>query len=67
MPVITMTLGLNQATKEQKAEFIETITLKASEIISLPQHAFTILIHETSAVNIGVGGKTLQEMQADLK
>lgn len=67
MPVITMTLGERQATTEQKAEFIQEITRKASEIISLPPHTFTILINEMSADNIGIAGKTLQEVQADLK
>lgn len=66
MPVITMTLAVNQATEEQKSVFIDEITSKASEIISLPPETFTILIHETSEENVGIGGKTLKEVKTNL-
>lgn len=59
MPVITMTLGQNQADINQKKEFIETVTKSAVDILKLPEQAFTILIQELEPTNIGVGGITL--------
>lgn len=62
-----MTLGTEQATTAQKEEFIKIITEQAAKIIKLPAHTFTILIHENDPENIGIGGKTLREVQAALK
>ena len=64
MPVISMTLGEGQVTSQQKKELIESFTASATKITGIPVRAFTILIHELGADNIGVGGKTLTELQA---
>lgn len=61
MPVITITMGKGQASKEQKKQLIENFTNQAIEITKLPAQAFTILIHELNAEAIGVGGITLED------
>ncbi len=63
MPVISLTMGKGQTTLEQKQELIKSFTTNAAKITGIPAHAFTILIHELEADNIGVGGKTLTELQ----
>lgn len=63
MPVITVTLGQNQATTEQKKALVNTFTEHAVKITSIPEEKFTILINELPTENIGVGGKTLTELQ----
>jgi 4-oxalocrotonate tautomerase len=60
MPVITIE-GSNLS-KDQKAELIQEITKKASEIMKIPEQAYTILIKENDKDNIGVGGKMLSEI-----
>jgi 4-oxalocrotonate tautomerase len=62
MPVITVTLGREQITNEQKKLIIQKFTEEAVEITRLPEQAFTILIHELSPDAIGVAGKTLAEL-----
>jgi 4-oxalocrotonate tautomerase len=62
MPVITMSLGQGQTTKEQKKQLIENFTETAMEILKLPAQSFTILIHELSTDNIGVGGNSLENL-----
>ncbi|WP_136805772.1 4-oxalocrotonate tautomerase DmpI [Desulfosediminicola flagellatus] len=64
MPVITITMGKGQASKEQKKQIIEQFTTQAVEITRLPAQAFTILINELNADAIGVGGITLEEKYA---
>lgn len=64
MPVITITMGAGQTTREQKKKLVETFTSQAVEITRLPAQAFTILIHELNPDAIGVGGKTLEEVLA---
>ncbi len=64
MPVITITMGKGQASKEQKKQIIEQFTIQAVEITRLPAQAFTILINELNADAIGVGGITLEEKYA---
>jgi len=61
MPIIT--LEGPKLTKEQKAELIAEFTKKASEITNIPENAFSILIKENLADNVGVGGKQLSEMK----
>jgi 4-oxalocrotonate tautomerase len=62
MPVITMSLGQGQITKQQKKQLIENFTETAMEILKLPAQSFTILIHELSTDNIGVGGNALGDL-----
>ncbi len=64
MPIITMTLGREQITSEQKKAMIQRFTEEAVRITGLPEQAFTILIHELSPDAIGVAGKTLAELHA---
>jgi len=60
MPIITMEGP--KLTKEQKAELIAKFTKTASEVTNIPEQAFSILIKENAADNIGVGGKQLSEL-----
>jgi 4-oxalocrotonate tautomerase family enzyme len=61
MPIITMTMGQGQSTGAQKKQLIESFTENAMDILKLPAHTFTILIHELSADSIGVGGNPLKD------
>lgn len=62
MPVITMSLGQGQTTKQQKKQLIENVTETAMGILKLPAQSFTILIHELSADSVGVGGNSLEDL-----
>jgi 4-oxalocrotonate tautomerase len=62
MPVISMTLGLEQITSEQKKELIQVFTEEAVRITRLPAQAFTIFIHELCPDAIGLAGKPLAEL-----
>jgi 4-oxalocrotonate tautomerase len=62
MPVITVTMGKEQCSSEQKKELIQKFTQEAVRITSLPEQAFTILIHELAPEAIGVAGNTLAEL-----
>jgi 4-oxalocrotonate tautomerase len=61
MPIITMEGP--ELTKEQKAKLIAEFTNKASEITEIPERAFSVLIKENPADNVGVAGKQLSEMK----
>lgn len=61
MPVITITIGKGQTSRDQKKQLIESLTTQAVEITRLPPQAFTILINELGSDAIGVGGITLEE------
>ena len=63
MPIISVTLGIDQVTKEQKKNLIGRFTETAVEITGLPEPAFTILINELPDTNIGLGGRTLDEVK----
>lgn len=62
MPVITVTMGQGQTSKQQKKQLIESITTHAMDIMNLPAQSFTILINELNADSIGVGGITLKNL-----
>jgi 4-oxalocrotonate tautomerase len=64
MPVISVTMGEGQATRQQKKDLIENFTTNAAKITGIPANAFTILIHELDAASIGIGGETLAEKRA---
>lgn len=57
MPVIT--LEASTLTKDQKCSLIREFTTTASEIMKIPQQAFTVIIRENNLENIGSGGKPL--------
>lgn len=65
MPVINY-----QGTKlsaEQKKELIERFTSIAVEITKTPANFFTVSIQEFDEENLGVGGKTVAQIKAELK
>lgn len=59
MPVITIDIG--SIPVDQKSELIRTMTENASRITHIPSDFFTVVIHEQSDDNIGIGGKTIRE------
>ncbi|WP_026485701.1 4-oxalocrotonate tautomerase DmpI [Caldanaerobius polysaccharolyticus] len=61
MPVITIE-GPSNLSKEKKAKLISDLTSTASEILNIPKQAFTVIIKENEAENIGVGGVQLSEL-----
>ena len=62
MPVITVTMG--PASKAKKKELIEKLTASACEVTNIPATSFTVLITELEYENIGVGGRTIEEIRA---
>lgn len=61
MPVITID-GPANLSKETKAKLIVNLTNTASEVLNIPKQAFTIIIRENNADNIGTGGVQLSEL-----
>lgn len=53
-----------KVTKEQKAKLVKEFAEKASEILSIPEHAFVTLIKENDYDNVGSGTILLSERQA---
>jgi 4-oxalocrotonate tautomerase len=66
MPVISVELGDGQISESQKKQVIERFTANAVEITGISAEKFTILINELPPENIGVGGKTLKDIKANL-
>ena len=60
MPVITYEAA--NVSKENKEKLIRTLTKTASEITSIPETSFTILIKEYPMENWGIGGTPLDEI-----
>ncbi len=63
MPVISITIG--KSTKAQKKELIEKLTATAIEITNIPANAFTVTINELEYENLGLGGRTVEEIMAE--
>ncbi len=61
MPLVQ--LGMGVITKEQKKELIERVTEVVSDVSQLPKQSITVIISESHADNIGVGGIQLSEMK----
>lgn len=59
MPVITIEAG--KLNKDQKRQLVEEFTSKGSEIMNVPEQAFTVLLKENEADNIGFAGKLISE------
>lgn len=59
MPLIQIDAG--PMTKEQKAELGAKLTKVASEVLQIPEHAFTVIMRENNADNICVGGTLLSD------
>ncbi|MBN1498642.1 MAG: tautomerase family protein [Spirochaetes bacterium] len=60
MPIITVDAA--KITKENKAKLITSLTKTASEITSIPESSFTVLIKEFPVENWGIGGEPLEEI-----
>lgn len=60
MPVITIECGTMGS--DAKARLIQELTAAASKVTNISAQAFTIVIHENSPENIGVGGKVLKDI-----
>ena len=61
MPYITIESGT--MTADQKKELIERMTAVASEITRIPDEFFMVTIKELPDENIGIGGKTIDEIK----
>lgn len=60
MPVITV--AMNSAKPETKAELIRRLTADAAEILGKPEESMIVFLQEHPASSIGIGGRTLEEM-----
>jgi len=60
MPNITYEAGL--ISKENKIKLIKSLTKTASEITSIPESSFTVLLKENPTENWGIGGTPLDEI-----
>jgi 4-oxalocrotonate tautomerase len=54
-------------TAEQKSELIEKMTVVASDVTKIPSEFFTVVIKELSDQNIGIGGKTIDQIKSQYK
>jgi len=61
MPIISVTMG--KSNREQNIKLIENLTSAAVEATGISEQAFTVLINELDDFNIGIGGKTLDEVR----
>ena len=62
MPYITVESGALSDT--QKEELIKQLTKISSEIMKIPQEFFVTTIKELPDKNFGIGGKTIDKVQA---
>ena len=60
MPIVTITM--RKTTPETKKELIEKLTTTAVRITKIPDHHFVFSINELDDVNLGIGGKTIEEI-----
>lgn len=60
MPIITITM--RKTTPETKKELIEKLTATAVEITKIPDHHFVFSINELDDTNLGIGGKTIEQI-----
>ena len=65
MPYISVESGA--LTSEQKKELIERLTATASEITNIPAQFFTVTIKELPDDNLGIGGKSIDEIKRNHK
>lgn len=57
MPVITIEAG--PMDKDQKLRLVQGMVSVASEVLNIPEQAFTTIIRENDPENIGVGRQLL--------
>ena len=62
MPIVTITM--RQTPAETKRELIEKLTAAAVEITKIPEQHFVFAIKELDDVNLGIGGRTIEEIMA---
>lgn len=63
MPIVTITM--RKTAPETKKELIEKLTATAVTITKIPEHHFVFSIHELDDVNLGIGGKTIEDILLD--
>lgn len=64
MPIISVTMA--EVDAKIKKELIVEVTRVSSEVTNIPKEAFHVLINELKDDNIGMGGKTLREVRAEM-
>jgi 4-oxalocrotonate tautomerase len=64
MPFIAFESG--QLSAEVKEQLIEKLTDVSAEITGIPRHLFLVSIRELPDDNIAVGGKTVEQLKAEL-
>lgn len=65
MPVITVDMG--KTGNQVKTELIRNLTTTAAKATQIPEQSFIVLINEMDDQNIGIGGKTLEEVKTAKK
>jgi 4-oxalocrotonate tautomerase len=60
MPIVTITM--RKTDLKTKKELIEKLTATAALITTIPDHHFVFSINELDDENLGIGGKTIQEI-----
>ena len=60
MPIITITM--RKTAPETKKQLIEKITATAVQITKIPDHHFVFSINELDDTNLGIGGKTIEDI-----
>lgn len=63
MPYITVEGG--KLTDEQKELLIKKLTEISSEIMKVPEQFFVTTVKELSDKNIGIGGKTIDQVKKE--
>jgi 4-oxalocrotonate tautomerase len=64
MPIITVDIGAEQASEDQKRRLIQRLTAESVEITGMPAEKFTVVINEIPHANLGVGGRTLKDIKS---
>lgn len=65
MPYISIESG--KLTVGQKNQLIKRLTATASEITHIPAQFFTVTIKELPDENVGIGGKSIDEIKRNYK
>lgn len=65
MPYISMESG--KLTAEQKKLLMERLTQTAAEITHIPAQFFTVTLKELPDENIGIGGKSIEDIKRSYK
>lgn len=60
MPIVTITM--RKTAPETKKELIEKLTATAVQVTKIPEHHFVFSINELDDANLGLGGKTIEDI-----